>query len=96
MKMVMIVCPENRNEELRELISKHDIHAYTELKEVTGEGATGKKFGSRIWPEKSVLVFTVISNEKKDELVADLRKCSEELFPGEGMRAFVLPVETAI
>ena len=35
----MIVCPENRNEELRELITKHDIHAYTELKEVTGEGA---------------------------------------------------------
>ncbi|MES0446057.1 MAG: PG0541 family transporter-associated protein, partial [Desulfobacterales bacterium] len=63
MKMVMIICPENRNEELRELIAKHDIHAYTELKEITGEGATGKKFGSRIWPEKSVLVFTVISNE---------------------------------
>lgn len=37
MKMVMIICPENRNEELRELIAKHDIHAYTELKEITGE-----------------------------------------------------------
>ncbi len=92
----MIICPENRNEELRELISKHDIHAYTELKEVTGEGDTGKKFGSRIWPEKSVLVFTVISNGKKDELVADLLKCSAHLFPGECMRSFVLPVETSI
>jgi len=67
----MIVCPENRNEELRELITKHDIHAYTELKEVTGEGATGKKFGSRIWPEKSVLVFTVISNEKMVSILSD-------------------------
>ena len=96
MKMVMIIYPENRNEELIEMIAKHDIHAYSELKEVTGEGATGKKFGSRIWPDKSVLVFTVISSEKKDELLADLRKCSELLFPGEGMSAFVLPVETVI
>ena len=29
MKMIMIIRPENRNEELRELITKHDIHAYT-------------------------------------------------------------------
>ncbi len=61
-----------------------------------GEGATGKKFGTRIWPEKSILIFTVISDDKKDGLLTDLDKCSESLFPDEGMRAFVLPVEAAI
>lgn len=96
MKLVMILCPDYRQVELRELISKHDIHAYTELKDVTGEGLTGKKFGSRLWPEKSIIVFTVISDDKKDELLADLRNCSESLFAAEGMRVFVIPVEKAI
>lgn len=96
MKMVMIICPDHRIAELREQIRKHNIHAYTELKDVAGEGLTGKKLGTRLWPEKSIIVFTVISDDRKDDLLADLRRCSESLFPEEGMRVFVLPVEAVI
>jgi hypothetical protein len=43
-----------------------------------------------------VLLFTVVTDEKKDELVAALKECRKSLFPGEGMKAFVLPAEEAL
>ena len=43
MKMLMIVCPENRREEVRALIAQHDVHSYSEIPNVLGEGKTGKR-----------------------------------------------------
>ncbi len=96
MKMLMVICPDTRRADIRALIETHSVHAFTELKEVHGEGSTGKHHGTRIWPGKSSLFFTVVPNEKKDELIAALEACSVNLYPGEGLRAFVLPVEEAI
>jgi len=96
MKMVMIICPQDRQNDVRELITEHGVHAYTEIRNVIGEGETGKKLGTDIWPEKSVLVFTVVSKEKTDSLLKALKDCEERLFPGEGVRAFVLPIEQVI
>jgi len=93
MKMVMIVCPQDRQNDVRKLIIEHGVHAYTEIRDVIGEGETGKKFGTNIWPEKSILVFTVVSKEKTDSLLAALKDCEQRLFPGEGVRAFVIPIE---
>lgn len=96
MKMVLIICPEFRQPDVRALIEKHGVHAYSELKDITGEGATGRRMGTRVWPEKSVLVFTVVSDEMKDALLSDLSQCATQLYPDEGFRAFVLPVEKAL
>jgi len=41
-------------------------------------------------------MFTVVSDEKKDELVIALKECQKNLFPGEGMKAFVLPAEEVL
>ena len=95
MKMLMIVCPESNAEELRNLISTHDIHAYSTIHDVTGKGETGKKLGTRIWPGKSVLMFTVLAEEKEKELLNALKECKRTLMQEEGMHAFVLPVEEA-
>ena len=96
MKMVMIICPEKRQKDVRDLIASQDVNAYTELKEVQGEGATGKMLGTHVWPDKPVVIFTVVRDEKKDELMTALKECTESLFPREGMRAFVMPVEETI
>ena len=42
MKMLMIVCPEPRQEEVRALIARHDVHSYSEIPRVLGAGKTGK------------------------------------------------------
>ena len=94
MKMLIIICPENRQEEVRDLIAKHNVHSYSEIPNVLGEGKTGKHLGTHTWPGKSVLVFTVVAAAKKEELVQALKEYHEGLFEGEGLRVFALPVES--
>jgi hypothetical protein len=96
MKMLMVICPEGREAEIRELIAKHDVHAYSELTPVTGEGKTGKKFGTHVFPERSALIFTVIAAAKMGELVVALKEFRSTLYPDEGIKAFVLPVESVL
>jgi len=94
MKMLMIVCPESRQEEVRALIAKHEVHSYSELPHVFGEGKTGKHLGTPVFPGQSVLIFTVVSAGKKDELVQALKAYQDSLLAGEGLRVFALPVES--
>lgn len=96
MKMLMIICPKARQGEITKLIENHGVHAFSEIPEIIGEGATGKKLGTHVFPEKSSLVFTVIPEDKEKVLVAALKHCATNLYPGEGMKAFVLPVESVI
>lgn len=96
MKMILIICPDSRRGDIRELMEKHGVNAFTEMKEVTGEGETGKRFGTRVWPGKSSLIFAVVPDEQKDDVMGALRNCSIVLFPGEGLRVFVLPVEETV
>ena len=56
MKMLMIICPENRQEEVRALVGEHAVHAYSEIPGVLGEGETGKHLGTRTWPGRSALM----------------------------------------
>lgn len=93
MKMIIIVCPEGRHEDLRKAIESHGLHAYTELRHVIGAGETGKKLSSHIWPGESVIFFLVIENRQKPAILEIVRQCQAKLYPSEGMRAFVVPVE---
>ena len=96
MKLLMVICPEARRDQITDLVEKHGVKSFTELPQVIGEGITGKHLNTQVWPGKSVLVFTVVTDEKKDELVAALKECQKRLFPGEGMKAFVMPAEEAL
>lgn len=93
MKMILIICPSRRQEEVRELVARHGVHAYSEIADILGEGERGKHLGTVVWPGVSVLIFTVIDEERKDELLSALSGYREQLYPDEGLRAFVLPVE---
>ena len=96
MKLLMVICPEDRRDQITAMVEEHGVRSFTELPQVVGEGATGKRLGTHVWPGKSVLLFTVVSDEKKEELVAALRICQKSLFPDEGMKVFVLPAEEAL
>jgi nitrogen regulatory protein PII len=93
MKMLMTICPEDRQDDVRALIGRHGIHSYSVIPNVLGEGKTGKHLGTHVFPGKSALIFTVVPSEKKDELVAALKEYHESLYEGEGLRVFALPVE---
>lgn len=96
MKMIMIICPQSREEEVYTLIARHDVHAYSAIHDVTGAGQSGRKMGTHVWPGKSILMFAVVDDSKSTELAAALKECEENLFPGEGMRAFIMTIDSMI
>lgn len=93
MKMLILIGPEGREEDLRRLIENHHVHAYSEFRGVIGEGATGRRLGTPVFPGKSVMIFTVVEDPKLQELRAAVESFRGTLYPEEGVRAFVLPVE---
>lgn len=93
MKMLVIIGPENRREELQRVVASHGVHAYSEITGVLGEGETGKHFGTHTWPGQSVLIFTIIPKEQADAVVKALREFKAQLYEGEGIRVFALPAE---
>ena len=93
MKMLLIIGPRERHEELIRLIDTAGVHAYTELTQVTGEGLTGKKLGTSEWPDRSTLLFSIVPDDRLTALKASLKKFKTVLYPEEGLRVFVLPVE---
>jgi hypothetical protein len=96
MKMLLVICPTERVEEVIGLLRNHGAHSYSELAPVTGDGATGRKLGTHAWPERSALLFSVVPTATEKELAAALRDFSRKLFPGEGMKVFSLPAEEEI
>jgi len=93
MKMLLIIGPRERHAELVRLIEVAGVHAYTELTQVTGEGLTGKKLGTPEWPDRSTLLFSIVPDDRVTALKASLKEFKTVLYPEEGLRAFVLPVE---
>ena len=96
MKMVLIICPETRIDEVRELLDEHHLEGYTELSDVRGSGTTGKRLGTRAYPGSSCMVFVVVEGSKVDELLEALETFCRRCSGAEGVRALVLPVEKLI
>ncbi len=93
MKMLVIIGPEGREEDLRRLIENHEVHAYSEFRGIIGAGITGRHLGTPVFPGKSVMIFTVVQDPKLKELREAVEAFRKTLYPEEGVRAFVLPVE---
>jgi len=96
MKMLMIICPDNRREEVHKILHQQGVQGFSEMAGIKGEGKTGKHFGTHTWPMESVMLLAVVEADKAKALIEAMKECSTRLFPEEGMRAFVMPVEEAI
>lgn len=96
MKLLMVICPRERETDVRTLIERHDVHAFTQISDVLGEGEKGRKLGTHDWPGRLSLLFTVVPVERLESLKSALREFAGKLYPDEGLRAFVLPVDEMI
>ena len=93
MKMILVICPERRTEELRHYIEHHDIHYYSELHDVTGKGSKGYRFGNRIMPGTSALIAMVVPDEKQRYAMGALKEFKDTLLSQESLHAFVIQLE---
>lgn len=94
MQMLMIVVESTHRDKLEAALTERHIAGYTEIPTVHGTGATGTRFGSRVFPETSSIFFTVCEKEKVDELLAAIdASCSD---CRQAMRMIVWNVERMI
>lgn len=96
MKLVMIICPESRREDVRGVLHRQGVQGFSEMAGIKGEGKTGKHLGTHVWPMESAMLLSVVEDDKADALMEAMKECARNLFPEEGMRAFLMPVEQAI
>lgn len=89
-EMLMILCAEERVEELIGFLERYDVAGFTELQGLQGAGSTGKHLGTRAYPGTVSMLLTVGSSEEIARVSAALAEFSKGCRPGQGLRAFAL------
>jgi hypothetical protein len=101
MKMVVLTFRSSLDVEVRGLLAKEDIRAYTEIPRVHGVGEAGPAFGSFVWPGENTVILLVLPNEQADNLVKAFTALRDRLSKEQHdakipMKLFVLPCEQII
>jgi hypothetical protein len=94
MKMLMLVYSGPTPQRVTQLLDRHGVAGYSELGNVHGAGATGRRAGTRAWPGDSSLFVTIVPAAQANDLVAALRQEAQSLPAPERLHAAVLPIET--
>ncbi len=96
MRMLLIFCAGSKVDAIRRLIDAHEVHGYTEIRDLIGSGTTGLHMGTRAHPGASALILAAVDERKSGELADALADLARTCAPEEGLRVFVLPVERMI
>ena len=96
MKMLVVIGPHGRQEEIRALISRNGARAFTEIPEVLGQGEHGKRLGTHFFPGTSALMFSVLPAAEVERVVTALQELRGSLYAQESLHAFTLPAESVL
>lgn len=101
MKMVMLTFRRSLDAEVRSLLKKMDIRAYTEIPKVHGVGEAGSAFGSFTFPGENSMILLAIPKERARIMVEAFEELRDRLTKQQHnakipMRLFVLPCEQII
>lgn len=97
MKLVMLVFNQALEDEVIKIFDKLNIRGFTQIKDVYGRGSDKGEphFGTHVWPEINMLIFTVVSDDKVVDILNEVKFLNNR-FEDEGLHAFVLNVEQMI
>ena len=101
MNMLMIVFRESLEEDIRELLIKHHVTAFTEMREVTGMGEAGAAFHSLSWPALNNMMLVALPELEAAQVVAALKGFRDQQVLKRGgtkipLRVFALPCELVV
>lgn len=94
MKLLLLIYSGNRPSLVPELLDEHHAGGYTELRQVHGAGATGKREGSRAWPGDASVYFSIVPQERVEDLLIAVRQKATAMQASERLHAAVIPTET--
>lgn len=101
MKMLMIVFRESIEEDIKGLLNKYHVKAFTEMHDVTGIGETGAAFHSFSWPAFNNMILAALSEAEADTVVAGFKAFRDHQVQKQGgakipLRVFSLPCELVV
>jgi len=101
MKMLMIVFRESIEEDIRGILTKHEVKAFTEMHEITGVGEAGAAFHSLAWPAYNDMILAALPDPKAETVVAGLKDFRDQAMQRRGgekipLRVFSLPCELVV
>jgi hypothetical protein len=91
MKLVVLVVPREARDDAEAALESVGAYGFTEVPSVYGEGSTGPRFGSRIAPGVSDLIFVAVEDARIDDVRTALASVESGL--GRKLHAFLLPTE---
>lgn len=93
MKMIMISYNSAIESEVTEVLKNLSIQNFTKWTNVLGKGEkSGSHFGTEIWPGINSVIAIALEDNKKDEVIAQIRKLRTR-FVKIGVKAFVWNLE---
>jgi len=97
MKMVMAVYNVAVDDDVMEAVHKAGIKCYTKWPRTVGEGQqTGPRLDSHIWPGANSVMMMIVPDEMVSSVMESLKELRESIGVTEGVKAFVLNVESQL
>jgi hypothetical protein len=101
MKMLMIVFRESLENDIRAILDRYQVSAFTEMLDVVGKGEAGAAFHSLSWPGLNNMILAALPEAQADQVVAALKAFHDVQVQSEKgakipMRVFTLPCELAV
>lgn len=96
MKMVVVVGPHNREQEIRDALRAHGAASFTEIPEVLRQGQTSATLGTSAFPGSSRLIFGMVEDDQMPAVVSALLELKANLFPAERLHACAIPAESLL
>lgn len=93
MKLLLLIYSGTDPERVAALLDRQPVDGYTELPDARGAGQTGRRFGTRAWPGRAAVFFTVVGEDLVPTVAAAVQVEAEALPPGERLHLAVMPIE---
>ena len=94
LKMVMIAYNEAVDDEVTEVLEHCAMKNYTKVVGAFGKGATsGTHLGNDIWPGRNNVLWVACDEKQAQQMLSCVQALRKKL-GAEGIKAFILPVES--
>ncbi len=96
MKLLLIIYSGPDPRLVPQLLETHQAGGYTRLEPAHGAGETGRREGTRAWPGRADVYFSIVPADRVPPLTDALRTEAAALGEGERLHVAVLPTETFV
>jgi hypothetical protein len=92
MKLLLLIYAGETPERVTALLDRHQVVGYTELPGAHGAGQTGRRMGTRAWPGRNTVFFSIVPAEAEQEVIDAVLAEARLLPEGERLHVASLPV----